>query len=65
MLRLVYLLPSDGGYKHHDLESDLGTAKEIVRKLEYILDFRSSMNRKTYMQQKEKRSLLGTLSSGK
>ena len=57
--------PTDGGYKHHDLEADLGTAKEIVRKLEYILDFRSSMNRKTYLQQKEKRSLLGTLSSGK
>ncbi|XP_043240686.1 target of rapamycin complex 2 subunit MAPKAP1-like isoform X3 [Amphibalanus amphitrite] len=65
VLRLVYMLPSDGGYKHHDLEADLGTAKEIVRKLEYILDFRSSMNRKTYLQQKEKRTLLGTLSSGK
>ncbi|XP_037079865.1 target of rapamycin complex 2 subunit MAPKAP1-like isoform X4 [Pollicipes pollicipes] len=63
IVRLTYLLPSDGGYRHHDLEADLGTAKDIVRKLEYILEFRSGMSRKTYLQQKEKRSLLASLAA--
>lgn len=42
-------------FKHHDFESDHDTAKEIVEKINRILDLRNSPCRREYKTAKEKK----------
>nr|CAD7443180.1 unnamed protein product [Timema bartmani] len=43
-------------FKHHDFETELGRAEEIVRKICLILDLRSSPIRKEYLALRERKS---------
>nr|CAD7207334.1 unnamed protein product [Timema douglasi] len=43
-------------FKHHDFETELGRAEEIVRKIGLILDLRSSPIRKEYLALRERKS---------
>lgn len=53
VFRLVYR--SGHEFRHHDFESDLETAREIVQKIMNIVDMRACLTRKEYMAHKEKK----------
>ena len=52
--RLVYK-SSNNDYKHHDFETDARTAKEIISKVNNILEMRSSPVRKEYLSQRTRK----------
>ncbi|KAJ8300924.1 hypothetical protein KUTeg_022443 [Tegillarca granosa] len=54
VFRLTYLTGHD--YKHHDFETDTKTAKEIVHKINNILELKLSPIRKEYVSFREKKS---------
>nr|CAD7396535.1 unnamed protein product [Timema cristinae] len=54
--RLVCHQAATGDQAHHDFETELGRAEEIVRKIGLILDLRSSPIRKEYLALRERKS---------
>ncbi|KRT83193.1 hypothetical protein AMK59_3630 [Oryctes borbonicus] len=53
---MIWQSPSSASYKHYDFESEPNIAKEIVQKVRQILEVRSSISRKEYMELKERKS---------
>lgn len=43
-------------YKHYDFEAEHSIADEIVQKINHILELRSSVRRKEYLAQRERKS---------
>ncbi len=52
---MVYRSPEQG-FRHHDFECESQTAKEIVQKINNILELRSNTIKKDYVAYKEKKS---------
>lgn len=48
-------LQSSTSFKHYDFETDNSTVKEIVQKINLILELRSSFSRKEYLAAKERK----------
>lgn len=52
----THFLHQSASFKNHDFEADSTTADEIVRKINHILELRSSTSRKEYLSQKERKA---------
>ena len=49
-------LRRSASFKNHDFEAESSTAEEIVRKINHILELRSSSSRKEYLAQRERKA---------
>lgn len=49
-------LHQSASFKNHEFEADSATAEEIVKKINHILELRSSLSRKEFLAQKERKA---------
>ncbi|KAL1509467.1 hypothetical protein ABEB36_004194 [Hypothenemus hampei] len=56
-VNLSSTLQSSPSFKHYDFEADKNVAEEIVQKINFILNLRSSYSRKEYLAAKERKQL--------
>ncbi|KAG7197866.1 hypothetical protein KM043_001677 [Ampulex compressa] len=52
----THSLHQSASFKNHDFEADTITAEEIVKKINHILELRSSVPRKEYLSQRERKA---------